>query len=89
MIDRFDIVEGHYWFYCDWHGGQGTKEYKRLCKLTTYFKPGILQHHVSTEESLQVYITLMKKYGYDKKQPRLLKQVIREAKSHGIVWMDE
>ena len=37
--DRWDIVEGHYWFYVDWHGGQGSYFYQRLCRIRSYYKP--------------------------------------------------
>jgi hypothetical protein len=38
--DRFDIVSAHYAFYCDYHGGQWSKEYARLCRISRYFRPG-------------------------------------------------
>jgi hypothetical protein len=38
-FDRFDICEAYYLALSEWHGGQGSDEYRRLCKLTSYFKP--------------------------------------------------
>ncbi len=37
--DRFDIVEAHYMFYCDWHSGQASPEYARLSQIGAYFTP--------------------------------------------------
>lgn len=37
--DRWDIIEGHYWFYVDWHGGQGSYFYERLSRIRSYYKP--------------------------------------------------
>ena len=37
--DRFDIVEAWYLALCDCHGGQGSPEYARLCKMLRYFTP--------------------------------------------------
>jgi hypothetical protein len=39
-FDRFDIVEAHYAFYGDNHGGQSCDFYKRLCHIGTFFIPG-------------------------------------------------
>ena len=38
--DRFDIVSAHYAFACDYHGGQWTGLYARLCRISKYFNPG-------------------------------------------------
>ena len=37
MFDRFDIVEAYYIYYRDFHNGQWSKEYKRLCHIKNYF----------------------------------------------------
>ncbi len=38
--DRWDIVSAYYAYYSDWHAGQASYEYQRLCKIGRYFKPG-------------------------------------------------
>ena len=38
--DRWDIVAAYYAYYTDWHAGQGSPEYARLCRIRRYFKPG-------------------------------------------------
>ena len=39
-FDRFDIVEAYYLAFCHCHGGQWSREYARMSKMTRYFKPG-------------------------------------------------
>ena len=45
--NRFDIVEAYYIFFCDYHEGQNSHMYKRMCKLYNHgFKP---RHNLSYE----------------------------------------
>jgi len=44
-MNRFDIVEAHYWWNTDHHTGQWSREYRRLCRMRAYFTPG---HSTST-----------------------------------------
>jgi len=37
--DRWDIVTAHYAYCNDWHSGQNSPEYARLCRIRRYFKP--------------------------------------------------
>ena len=39
MFDRYAIVDGHYWWNIDHHGGQSSKEYARMCNISRYFTP--------------------------------------------------
>ena len=41
-FDRFDICEAWFLALMHCHGGMGSNEYRRLCKLMTYFKPSPL-----------------------------------------------
>lgn len=41
-MSRWSIVAGYYAFYELNHGGQGSLEYRRLCKIQTYYRPGLL-----------------------------------------------
>lgn len=61
-ISRYDIVEGHYWFYTDWHSGQWSREYERLCKITRYFRPGAGHNGPTSYESQHVYDQLVEKH---------------------------
>jgi hypothetical protein len=36
----WDTIEAHYAFCTDFHGGQWSPEYARLCRLGRFFKPG-------------------------------------------------
>lgn len=40
--DRWDIIEAHYAFCCDWHHGQFSELYARQCRISKYFEPGLL-----------------------------------------------
>jgi hypothetical protein len=37
--DRFDIAAAYYLYYCDYHSGQWSPEYARLCRILRYFRP--------------------------------------------------
>lgn len=39
-FDRWDVVVGWYHYLANYHGGQGSREYARLSKLTGYFRLG-------------------------------------------------
>ena len=38
-FDRFDVVEAHYAYCADYHDGQGSDLYRRLCRIGAYFTP--------------------------------------------------
>jgi hypothetical protein len=38
-FNRFDIVEAYYLFLSEYHEGQASRRYARLCKMQRYFKP--------------------------------------------------
>lgn len=62
-FDRFDIAEAWYLALCAWHGGQWSPEYSRLCRLTSYYKPGYnLSVSDLTENGLQIYTELNRKF---------------------------
>ena len=41
-FDRWDIVAAHYAFCVDFHGGQWSDLYRRLCRIGRYYKPSPL-----------------------------------------------
>ncbi len=58
--DRFDIVTAHYLFYRDYHGGQWSTEYARLCKIRTYFSaPLLLERAYLTDNAREIYDALV------------------------------
>ena len=61
-FDRFDILEAYYCFFVDYHEGQNSKKYARLCKIKKYFKPsaniGIVY---MSENALAIYENLVEK----------------------------
>lgn len=55
-FDRFDICEAYYLALSHCHGGQWSPEYKRLCKLLSYFRPSPLLCVGSlSENALEIY----------------------------------
>ena len=39
--DRLDIVEAYYVFFVNYHEGQNSDKYRRLSKISTYYKPSV------------------------------------------------
>lgn len=66
--DRFDIVEAHYAFCCDYHGGQSSELYARLCRIGRYFKPsfGFRGFASLTENGQAIYSQLVEKHRQPK-----------------------
>ncbi len=57
--DRFDIIEAHYLFFAEYHEGQFSVKYRRLCKLLTYFNPSPIFSYESMSDNAQnIYLTL-------------------------------
>ena len=73
-FDRFDIVEAHYLFYSQYHEGQWSDGYKRLCKITSKLKyvPSPLFHGFDdlSDNSKEIYGVLVHKF-YEKECRRL------------------
>lgn len=54
--DRFDIAEAWYLALCHCHGGQRSREYSRLCKLSRKFRPSpFLDVETLTENGREIY----------------------------------
>lgn len=58
---RFDIVEGWYYYCMNFYSGVGDWRYKRLCKIITYFKPGLSS--MPCGGGREVYNALCEKYN--------------------------
>lgn len=55
-FDRFDIAEAHYLYYSHFHSGQWSDEYRRLCKMSEYFRPRPnLSIETLTENGQEIY----------------------------------
>ena len=55
-FDRFDICEAYFLALSHCHGGQWSREYARLCRLQTYFKPSIgLSVESLNENAREIY----------------------------------
>tara|TARA_R110000765_G_C18438255_1_gene546605 strand:+ start:213 stop:404 length:192 start_codon:yes stop_codon:yes gene_type:complete len=57
--DRFDIVDAHYWFAVNYHTGQFSDLYARQCRISEYYKPGILANGPENENSQEIYDALV------------------------------
>ena len=61
-FDRFDIIEAYYLFFVDYHEGQTSKRYARLCKMGKYYKPSSTFSIDSlSENTLVIYENLIEK----------------------------
>jgi hypothetical protein len=55
-FDRFDIAEAYYLALSHCHGGQWSREYARLCKLSRKFKPSpMLDVETLSENGREIY----------------------------------
>ena len=55
-FDRFDIAEAWFLALAHCHGGQWSREYARLCKLSRSFKPSpFLDVDRLTENGREIY----------------------------------
>lgn len=61
-FNRYDICEAYYFFLSDTHTGQFSTKYKRLSKLTKYFKPSLLAKEPTTENAKEIYAELLHKW---------------------------
>ena len=64
-FDRFDIVSAHYAFCADYHSGQGSELYAKLCRIGRYFNPGAMWRGYDSlsENGRAIYETL--EVGYN------------------------
>lgn len=53
-MDRWCIVDTYYWWLAEHHTGQWSREYRRLSKVTGYFKPGMMQRGPDHPECYRV-----------------------------------
>jgi len=61
-FDRFDIIEAYYLFFMDYHEGQTSRKYIRLCKMGKYYKPSSTFSIDSlSENALVIYENLVEK----------------------------
>ncbi len=56
MYDRFDIVEAWYLALSNCHGGQWSRDYARLSRMTRYFRPSpLLSVDSLTDNGREIY----------------------------------
>ena len=61
--DRFDIAQAYYLFFVDYHEGQTSEKYKRLCKIEEYLKlsPMFKGYLSLSENGKEIYNHLVRK----------------------------
>ena len=58
-FDRFDIVEAHYLFCADYHSGQASDLYAKLCRISRWFRPRpSLSYETLSENGQAIYDNL-------------------------------
>jgi hypothetical protein len=61
-FDRFDICDAHYLFLSEWHEGQWSKKYRRLCNMGRFYKPSPgLRYEGLSNNAKEIYDTLVLK----------------------------
>lgn len=64
-FDRFDILEAHYWYCADYHSGQWSGEYARLCRIQRMgFRPGARANGPGSENAKAIYDALVDSRPY-------------------------
>lgn len=61
---RIDVVQAHYWYYVNYHGGMHSREYARMCKIRKYYTPGSFERMPETYAASIIYNTLEVNAGY-------------------------
>lgn len=63
-FDRFDIVTAYYFFCMEYHEGQFSEKYSRMCTILQYFKPSPLWSCIEdtgNDNAMEIYYNLVKK----------------------------
>jgi len=55
--DREERLRGHYWAAADWHGGQWSRGYRHLSKVSRYYRPGMRERDAGNGDAHVAYIT--------------------------------
>lgn len=65
-FDRFDIVEAHYVFACDYYDGMGDDLYIKMCRISKYFKPSplLMGFESLSENAKEIYNNLVEKHEF-------------------------
>jgi hypothetical protein len=59
FFDRFDVAEAYYLFFAHYHEGQASDKYRRLSRMSRYFKPRpSLSVETLTENGREIYEAL-------------------------------
>lgn len=53
-FDRFDIIEAYYLFLSEFHEGQGSDKYRKMCSICRYFRPSPQLRYDSLSDNAKV-----------------------------------
>jgi len=63
--DKFDIVLAWYHYCTDWHRGIGSWQYKRLCRIKSYFTPSrasLMDLEEYSPNAYQIYLDIVARH---------------------------
>lgn len=70
FFDRFDIVQAHRMFYRDYHEGQYSDSYRKLCRIDEYYQPSLSESWYNYEDlndnAKYIYDALVERHGYER-----------------------
>lgn len=65
-FNKLDVCSAWYLWLSENHGGQWSEEYIRLCKVSSYFHPGLLfKYETMSENAKEIYDDLCNKHGQE------------------------
>ncbi len=63
-FDRWDVLDAHYWWSTNHHGGQWSPEYARLGRIHNMgYRPGRIANGPATDASRMIYAELCARAG--------------------------
>lgn len=74
--DKFDIVEAHYCFCCDFYNGQACPLYAKQCRIRRYYTPSPLFNGFDSlsDNGKEIYRALCQKYKFNTKYTNKFKR---------------
>ncbi len=62
-VERFDLVEGLWWWCVDHHEGMGSRAYRVQCHLGRWFRPSAVSEGPESHEAREVYHLMCSRSG--------------------------
>jgi predicted RNA-binding protein (virulence factor B family) len=73
-FDRWDILEAYVTFCSDWHSGQSSELYEKLCRANRLIKLSPLHrgYESLSDNGKEIYDNLVERYGFTEQNEKLL-----------------